>query len=195
MTKSIDEIADELARNESGRLKSNEYVAHLERSYRDAPRISHSTLAREDATQVTVADVYGAAYLSTKYDADAPPTVRGSIKHDADKPNMEMFVSYFPRALLAAARPGMYGAEKYVRDGWGDVPDGERRYLAAALRHLLAVMSGQIFDTDPLTARTLDGKDLLHWAGKLRHDDQAMWNIAAWRELRARREERDGKAE
>lgn len=41
----------------------------------------------------------------------------------------------------------MFGAQKYERDNWQHVEDGERRYLAAAVRHLGAVIDGE--DLDP----------------------------------------------
>jgi hypothetical protein len=42
----------------------------------------------------------------------------------------------------------MFGAEKYGRDNWRDVPDAERRYFAAAQRHLAAYQAGEILDKE-----------------------------------------------
>lgn len=42
-----------------------------------------------------------------------------------------------------------FGAKKYGVDNWKKVQNGERRYQDAALRHVVAVMSGE--DKDPET--------------------------------------------
>ncbi|WP_427501360.1 dATP/dGTP diphosphohydrolase domain-containing protein [Methylomonas sp. MED-D] len=42
----------------------------------------------------------------------------------------------------------MFGASKYSAGGWQFVPDGERRYLAAALRHLSAYADGEQCDQE-----------------------------------------------
>ena len=42
----------------------------------------------------------------------------------------------------------MFGALKYERDQWQLVPDGERRYLAAAFRHLTAYSDGELLDQE-----------------------------------------------
>jgi len=41
-----------------------------------------------------------------------------------------------------------YGAQKYARDNWKYVENGETRYLAAALRHLSAYQSGEKTDIE-----------------------------------------------
>ena len=43
----------------------------------------------------------------------------------------------FSRALWEVARVGTFGANKYSRGGWKDVPNGEERYKDAKWRHLL----------------------------------------------------------
>lgn len=42
----------------------------------------------------------------------------------------------FSRALWKVAEVGTYGANKYTRGGWQEVPDGQQRYLDAMMRHL-----------------------------------------------------------
>lgn len=42
----------------------------------------------------------------------------------------------FSRALWKVAEVGTYGANKYTRGGWQEVPDGQQRYLDALMRHL-----------------------------------------------------------
>lgn len=44
----------------------------------------------------------------------------------------------FSLALTAVAEVGTYGATKYTRGGWQQVPNGELRYHDAMWRHLLA---------------------------------------------------------
>lgn len=67
------------------------------------------------------------------------------IKLDADKPMMELIP---PRAELALARVLTFGARKYAPDNWRQVPDLERRYLAAALRHINAHRAGELCDPE-----------------------------------------------
>lgn len=41
-----------------------------------------------------------------------------------------------------------FGARKYEPDNWRIVPDWRRRYLAAAMRHLVAYQEGEDLDTE-----------------------------------------------
>jgi hypothetical protein len=68
-------------------------------------------------------------------DAHAP-----GAKLDAGKPDCSLLLD-FGLALRAVAEVGTYGAKKYSRGGWMQVPDGQNRYTAALLRHLLAESS------------------------------------------------------
>lgn len=54
-------------------------------------------------------------------------------KFDSDKPDFTLLPF---DALEGIVDVMMYGAEKYDRDNWRDVPDAARRYTAAALRHI-----------------------------------------------------------
>ena len=54
----------------------------------------------------------------------------------------------FAHALELVAEVGTHGAEKYSRGGWVAVPDGEQRYLDAAIRHLLKLGKGEQDDAD-----------------------------------------------
>jgi len=56
-----------------------------------------------------------------------------------------------------------YGAKKYTKGGWLTVPDGIKRYRAAAVRHLLRLDEGE--DTDP--------------ESDLPHIYHAAWNVWA----------------
>ena len=41
-----------------------------------------------------------------------------------------------------------FGARKYAPDAWRGVPDGERRYLDAAMRHLVSHLLGEKTDDE-----------------------------------------------
>ena len=66
------------------------------------------------------------------------------IKHDAEKPRMDLLPF---EALEAVAEVLTRGTRKYSDNGWQTVENGERRYLAALLRHLAARERGEM--TDP----------------------------------------------
>jgi hypothetical protein len=72
----------------------------------------------------------------------------------------------FSLALLAVADVGTFGAEKYSRGGWQEVPNGIERYTDALWRHLLNERHG---DND-------DDSGLLHAA-------HMAWNALARLEL------------
>ena len=74
-------------------------------------------------------------------------------KLDAGKPDLTL-LQQLDKALCAVAEVMEYGARKYTRGGWQEVPDGIRRYTAAELRH---IFKEEIESHDPET-------DLLHAA-------------------------------
>jgi hypothetical protein len=90
-------------------------------------------------------------------------------KLDAGKPDASLLLM-FGEALKAVADVGTFGAKKYSRGGWQKVEDGENRYTAALLRHL---MSENLDPNDPET-------------GKL-HAAHAAWNALARLELMLRK--------
>lgn len=67
-------------------------------------------------------------------------------KNDAGKPDASLLLM-FGTALTEVAAVGTFGAKKYSRGGWQTVPDGENRYTAALLRHLLKENS-ELYDED-----------------------------------------------
>lgn len=89
-------------------------------------------------------------------------------KLDAGKPDASLLLD-FGLALTAVARVGTFGANKYTRGGWQQVPDGINRYTAALLRHLFA---GRY---DPVDVDS-----------GLEHDAQVAWNALARLELKLR---------
>ena len=67
-------------------------------------------------------------------------------KLDAGKPDASLLLD-FSHALEMVAAVGTFGAAKYTKGGWLEVPNGRARYTAALLRHLLAEGKGE--DLDP----------------------------------------------
>ena len=65
-------------------------------------------------------------------------------KYDSGKPMMGLIP---PLAEVELAKVLTFGAEKYGADNWRQVPDAQRRYMDAALRHLNSVRSGNLKDT------------------------------------------------
>jgi hypothetical protein len=66
-------------------------------------------------------------------------------KNDQDKPRLDLLS---PAALLLAGQVLSHGAAKYGSDNWRKVPDGQNRYYAAAMRHLLAWKQGERVDQE-----------------------------------------------
>jgi hypothetical protein len=103
-------------------------------------------------------------------DAHAP-----GAKLDAGKPMPWLCISGFSRALGEVVKVSTIGARKYSPNGWKAVPDGQTRYMDAALRHLLALGAG-----DPVDADT----------GCL-HKAQVIWNLLAALELELQEKEQE----
>jgi len=57
----------------------------------------------------------------------------------------------FAYALDGVADVATFGANKYTREGWATVPDGEARYMDALFRHLLASRHEEL---DPESGRS-----------------------------------------
>lgn len=70
--------------------------------------------------------------------------VQGS-KHDSDKPDWTLLPM---SSVIKVIRVLEFGAKKYSRDQWRYVPDARRRYQAAAMRHLAAVIDGEWLDSE-----------------------------------------------
>lgn len=69
-------------------------------------------------------------------------------KVDAGKQQAGLFQDGCPAGIGLIADVLTYGAEKYSRNGWKDVPAAKRRYLDAMYRHLNAWHRGEECDTD-----------------------------------------------
>ena len=66
-------------------------------------------------------------------------------KHDQNKPDWTLLPMY---SVIQIIRVLEFGAKKYEREAWKSVPDARRRYLAAAFRHLSAVVDGEWLDPE-----------------------------------------------
>mgnify|MGYP001566574872 CR=1 FL=1 len=100
---------------------------------------------------------------------------QSGAKLDAGKVRLGLVLCGFSRALQEVGKVGTYGADKYTDNGWIDVPDGERRYTDAMLRHLMREADGEWIDADT---------GLLHAA-------QVAWNALARLDLALRRLEKE----
>jgi hypothetical protein len=66
------------------------------------------------------------------------------VKHDADKPRMDLLP---PEALVAVAQVLTLGARKYSDHNWRKATNWGR-YSAAAMRHIVAWQGGEDFDPE-----------------------------------------------
>lgn len=67
------------------------------------------------------------------------------VKHDAEKPDYSLTPW---RALEEVVAVLTYGAKKYSRDNWQYVEPFKERYIAAALRHVVAYARGEKIDPE-----------------------------------------------
>lgn len=74
-----------------------------------------------------------------------PPAPTAGIKHDSQKARWDL-VPW--GAMIEVVYVLTHGAEKYSPDNWRQVPEHRRRYLAAALRHVVAWATGEIHDKE-----------------------------------------------
>lgn len=92
------------------------------------------------------------------------------VKLDADKVPMWDVMQRFSNALTRLGEHTAKGDAKYTPGGWLAVPNAESRYRNAMMRHVLAVMHGEVIDED--------GNN---------HMDAILWNTMVLVELRERR--------
>jgi len=96
-------------------------------------------------------------------------------KLDVGKNRLGLVLCGFARALQEVGAVGTYGANKYTDNGWTEVPDGERRYTDAMLRHLMREATGEERDPD----------------SGLRHAAHCCWNALARLDLALRKAPND----
>lgn len=66
-------------------------------------------------------------------------------KFDQGKPQLSLLP---PLAIIGVGEVLTFGAVKYCKEGWKDVPDAVNRYRDALLRHFMAMLSGEDVDPD-----------------------------------------------
>ena len=69
-------------------------------------------------------------------------------KYDEGKPDLQLVLGGFPRALLEVGHIGTKGATTHEPNSWKRVPEGQRRYTSALLRHWIAYCTGQNYDAE-----------------------------------------------
>lgn len=69
-------------------------------------------------------------------------------KLDAGKAEYDMVLFSFPDALAHVDRIGKFGARKYTKGGFLDVPNGQARYFNAEIRHAIKKLRGERNDPD-----------------------------------------------
>lgn len=96
-------------------------------------------------------------------------------KDDKVKPDLDLVLGAFSKALIEVGEVGTFGARKYTRDGWLHVNQGVERYSSALLRHFFQYKSGEVMDSD----------------SKLPHLAHVAWNSLAVLELILRQAKED----
>lgn len=69
-------------------------------------------------------------------------------KLDAGKYEYDMVMYSFPDALAHVDRIGKFGARKYTKGGFLEVPNGQARYFNAEMRHSMKRLRGEDIDPD-----------------------------------------------
>lgn len=87
-------------------------------------------------------------YQGLGYDVILGPLKSKGVKHDQDKPHMNLLFQEIPNALVEVAKALRMGELKYGRENWKKVENLEDRYLAALLRHLVAIQMGEKQDKE-----------------------------------------------
>lgn len=110
-------------------------------------------------------------FAALEADPNGKKPNEAGAKLDAGKNRLGLVLCGFARALQEVGKVGTYGANKYTDNGWMEVPDGERRYTDAMLRHLMREATGEELDPDT----------------GLHHAAHAAWNALARLDLALRK--------
>lgn len=144
-------------------------------------RAAHDPIFVTDVKHINPSDWYGCESKSpisryrvvyTEADPQGKDPHEGGAKLDSGKNELSLVIMSFANALWEVGQVGTYGAEKYTRDGWVQVDDGQYRYTNAMLRHLLKEGTSEQIDPDT----------------GLRHAAHTAWNALARLELMIRKE-------
>lgn len=139
-----------------------------------------STITCQCGHQLTIREYYAFNSRSRDYkmstiNKTVSKDLTAGKKNDKGKYRADLLLD-LPRALQAVSSLLTYGADLYAPHNWLEVPEGEERYKAAMMRHIL---DGAIAAVDPQFG--------------LNHDVAVALNALFVLELRLRREENDGK--
>lgn len=96
--------------------------------------------AFEDKTPTDPAPV-----APTKMSADAVAVPGPGRKDDSGKARVDLIPDGYLRAVGQVL---LFGAKRYGANNWQNVDDGQRRYWAAARRHMLSVKGGSFVDIE-----------------------------------------------
>jgi len=86
--------------------------------------------------------------IDTESDPNGIQQHEPGAKLDAGKNRLGLVFSGFALALQAVGAVGTYGANKYTDEGWKAVPDANKRYTDAMLRHIFKEFSGEHLDQE-----------------------------------------------
>ena len=78
----------------------------------------------------------------------ASDTQGTGMKYDTGKARLGILLREFAGTLCGIGDVLSFGANKYVEGSWMHVPDAQRRYEDAFLRHLLAIKNGEWLDQE-----------------------------------------------
>jgi nucleoside 2-deoxyribosyltransferase len=92
-----------------------------------------------------LADAHPNVTYAENLDAALEALKRVGAKRDDAKPRFDLIP---PRAEREVAKVLEFGARKYDAENWRKVPDAERRYLGAAMRHINALRAGEENDAE-----------------------------------------------
>lgn len=80
------------------------------------------------------------------------PTGRGAhdlgAKLDYGKLRYDLVLDSMSNAIRAVVEVAEFGAKKYAENSWLEVPEGEKRYTRALLRHYFSEINGSDNDRD-----------------------------------------------
>jgi hypothetical protein len=79
--------------------------------------------------------------------SDPNPHIPGA-KLDSNKPDLDLVLGDFAKALQEVGKIGTFGAKKYTEHGWLSVSNGQRRYSSAMWRHIFQYKEGDELDNE-----------------------------------------------
>lgn len=103
-----------------------------------------STFYIEPLTIEEIQSLYGKNATKPEKIAQHEP----GTKLDSDKPDLDLVLGSFTKALVEVGKVGTFGAKKYSDNGWKKVPNAQRRYLSAMQRHYYTYKDDELLDPE-----------------------------------------------